>query len=490
MVTLLHISDLHRSPVAPTPNSFLLSCLLLDIQRHQNDDPVIPKCDGIVVTGDLVEGVSLEDREPEKTMKEQYLEAKDFLVSLCDRLLDGNRARIFIAPGNHDVNWPMSYRAMSRLTSKPQRDIRRALSDRDTPIRWSWGEYRPYVIKDPHTYGRRLELYKEFFDDFYRGLGHTFSLDPSKQTVNFVLPESQIVLTSFCSLYGNDCFNRRGRISQDAIAVNDLELRSKGMAPTLKIAIWHHSPATSSYQEDCLDSFDTLPLLMDRGYVIGLHGHQHHSSVTTFSDAINPGQYMPLVGCGSLCAGPYDIPPGYRRHYNVIEIDENTFNLRVHAREWFNNQIWIAAKLPEWNWESWIDLKLPLLEFATQEAAKTAESSRLMANVGNAERAVKSKDFRRAIALLKSESSEIPLVRKLLLLSYREEGEWQEIIGLIGDPTNEDEVVSLFDAYVQLKRLNEINELLKRASARGLSPLFIAELRKRLEVERSIGDNP
>ena len=360
MVTLLHISDLHRSPDAPASNDYLLSCLLIDIARHGQNNPMIPKCDGIVVTGDLVEGVGIGEQEPEIALRKQYSEANEFLSKLCDQLLDGNRSRVFITPGNHDVCWPIAHRAMTKVPISSVSNIRREISKRGGLVRWSWGDLSPYVISNMEMYDRRLELFKDFFNDFYRGLGHSFELDPAKQTVNFVLPDHNLLLTSFCSLYGNDCFNHNGRVFQDAIATNEQRLNAES-EQLVKIAFWHHSPATSSYQEDCLDTVDTLPLLIDRGYVLGLHGHQHRSNVTTFSDILNPGNYMPVVGCGSLGAGPYDIPPGYRRQYNILEINENSFTLRVHVREWFNNQVWDPVKLPEWNGNSWIEMKLPLL---------------------------------------------------------------------------------------------------------------------------------
>jgi 3',5'-cyclic AMP phosphodiesterase CpdA len=59
--TILHISDLHRSPTHPIGNDELLSSLVSDFERAATEDPTFGPPDAIVVSGDLVQGVPLGD---------------------------------------------------------------------------------------------------------------------------------------------------------------------------------------------------------------------------------------------------------------------------------------------------------------------------------------------------------------------------------------------------------------------------------------------
>lgn len=50
---------------------------------------------------------SQDSRAPEypSALMAQYDEAADFLAKLTDEFLDGDRSRLVIVPGNHDVDW-------------------------------------------------------------------------------------------------------------------------------------------------------------------------------------------------------------------------------------------------------------------------------------------------------------------------------------------------------------------------------------------------
>ena len=48
-------------------------------------------------------------------MKDQYAVANSFLTALCDRFLDGDRSRMVLIPGNHDICWNTSRLAMEQV---------------------------------------------------------------------------------------------------------------------------------------------------------------------------------------------------------------------------------------------------------------------------------------------------------------------------------------------------------------------------------------
>lgn len=60
MVSILHISDLHRSPDDPISNDVLISSLVADRDHYVAEDPPVPAPEAIIVSGDLIQGASLD----------------------------------------------------------------------------------------------------------------------------------------------------------------------------------------------------------------------------------------------------------------------------------------------------------------------------------------------------------------------------------------------------------------------------------------------
>src|SRR3954469_22590120 len=98
MLTLLHISDLHRSPRDPISNSELVSSLLADRESYPFEVPRIPQPDAIIVSGDLVQGLPLGAASYPAELERQYDTAFELLVTLADRFLGGDRSRVVIVP--------------------------------------------------------------------------------------------------------------------------------------------------------------------------------------------------------------------------------------------------------------------------------------------------------------------------------------------------------------------------------------------------------
>ena len=57
--SIMHISDLHRSPDDPITNEELVSALLHDRDRYVKEEPAMSAPQALVVSGDLIEGVGL-----------------------------------------------------------------------------------------------------------------------------------------------------------------------------------------------------------------------------------------------------------------------------------------------------------------------------------------------------------------------------------------------------------------------------------------------
>lgn len=96
-ISILHMSDLHRSPIQLVSNDALINSLENDFHRYSLEPIPIPKPDLIIVSGDLIKGI--EDKESFDNIYLQYDEAADFLSKLADIFLNGNKERIVIVPG-------------------------------------------------------------------------------------------------------------------------------------------------------------------------------------------------------------------------------------------------------------------------------------------------------------------------------------------------------------------------------------------------------
>lgn len=103
IVTIMQFSDLHKRASTLDSNKALISSIVSDIARYNKEETPILKPDMLVVCGDIIRG-SLSTQE----IEQQYTEANDFLSQLCDELFNGDKQRIVIVPGNHDVSWPHS----------------------------------------------------------------------------------------------------------------------------------------------------------------------------------------------------------------------------------------------------------------------------------------------------------------------------------------------------------------------------------------------
>ncbi len=112
MYSILHISDLHRSADDPISNEELLAGLATDRERYTRSTPSIRAPDAIIISGDVIQGVGLGHADSRQALSEQYLVAEDFLVRLADDFVDGDRSKIVIAPGNHDIDWNVAWSAM------------------------------------------------------------------------------------------------------------------------------------------------------------------------------------------------------------------------------------------------------------------------------------------------------------------------------------------------------------------------------------------
>ena len=200
-LSVLHISDLHRDPNNPISNDVLLDSLDRDRDRYTSTEtPRFKSPELIIVSGDIVQGVKHGTPNAIDTLKRQYDEALDFLTNLTDRFLHGNKHRIIVVPGNHDVSDYVFRQSLEPVLLPDEPTARQELYARlfkpDSLLRWSWHDLTLYQITDRTVYDARCKAFCEFYNDFFAGL-RSYSIDPDKQLDVIDLPDLSLLLRQY-----------------------------------------------------------------------------------------------------------------------------------------------------------------------------------------------------------------------------------------------------------------------------------------------------
>ena len=303
-LSILHISDLHRGPSGAVRNQALFNSLQNDMNRYTTKPESLQKPNLIAVSGDLVQGLA--NNEPLSKMSQQYDEAGELLSDLADLFLAGDRNRIIIVPGNHDACWYYSRKSMQNIMlgkkgTEEKRKLVRKLMEGDSMIRWSWDDCQFQQVVSQTIYRKIFKPFSDFYEEFYGGTRH-YSLNPADQYDIFDYPDFNTSIVSFNSCYSNDHCNSIGRIHPDCISQSIRKLRSSQYRGRLLIAMWHHSVRGLPLKADFLDS-RCLKNLVESGFSIGLHGHQHEVGVVEENLSLSTGIKELFYQCWNIMWG-------------------------------------------------------------------------------------------------------------------------------------------------------------------------------------------
>lgn len=440
--SILHVSDLHRSPEEPITNAELLSSMRSDMHRYLKEDPSIRKPDAIVVTGDVIQGVPLGESNFRDKLREQYQAAEEFLSLLCDEYLDGDRSHVVIVPGNHDVDWNTAFSSMKESTDDPGKILKSAFHE-DSKYRWDWTTRKFFEIYDRQLYRDRLKAFYEFHDRFYEGVTLPFR---STEFNIFQLCDGRVGLAAFNSCHGNDCFAFHGAIRQDAIS--DCHLQFSRHNFELWIAAWHHNVEGGPYSTDYMD-IDAVRNMVGRGFRLGLHGHQHRNQVEPRMVNLPESEHMVVVSAGSLCAGKRELPAGQYRQYNVVELDDELRKVRIHVRHMATAQLFSRAHLDSLRGKSFIDFEIePPAEIKARLA--TSQVLRHSRVVLEAERLFKLGQAMESCQLLVGLFHELDeFGRSIFLEAATTAGEWQLLADTVTEPRSISELVFAVESHIQ-----------------------------------------
>lgn len=476
-VSILHLSDLHRDASNPITNVALLESLAREKERYVRATPSIRPPDLIVISGDIVVGVPPDVTNADELLANQYSEASYFLSQLAELFLDGRRARIILVPGNHDVSYPIVKASLKEVAFdatdvalKPIVDeyVARLYTPGST-LRWSWPLLRFYEVADPTLYANRFEPFSNFYASFYEN-SRSYSLDPGSQFDLFDYPELGVVFAAFNSCHENDPLNRVGSIHDDCLAGAARVLRDTRYRGQLRAATWHHSTSGPPARVDYMHR-DTLQVMIDNGFSIGLHGHQHKPQFFDEEFLLGEDRKIAVISAGTLCGGPGVLPAGQRRSYNVIEVDCESLTGRLHLREMMNE----SFGSPIWGQGSFSSTTHGYRDFTISPPPIHADD-RLPFTLEEAEAHLKAGDVTKAIELAEPYVARSDLARRIALEAVSSAGDTRKLIDLFYPPTSTAEIVHVADALWKEKDDTRLRELLQNPLVAGSREPAVTEV--------------
>ena len=485
--SIMHISDLHRSPRDPITNDELISALVHDQERYIHENPAITSPEAIVVSGDIIQGVPLHTDDFAAEIEDQYAVAERFLDELAQRFLAGDRSRLIMVPGNHDIDWNTALSAFEPVEERDfPSDLRSKLYAEDSLLRWDWETRTLYRIVDLERYAERLDAFWRFFERFYNGIPRLSAGQNPFDVRFFSLCDDRIGVAAYNSCHGNDGFAFHGMIRRESLARSYLELSDSGKTYDLWMAVWHHSIEGSPYRTDYMD-LDIIRGMTGRGFRLGLHGHQHKAQATPQEIYLPDRERMAVISAGSLCASANELPVGIHRQYNIIEIAENFCSARVHVRAMKVANLFSPERLMEFGGASYVDLNWERPKNAVGFEINTdVERTRVLIN--QAEKAANTGNPELAVTILGS--AELPIgshERELYLRAAKNAQDWQNIIKITTPPSTIEELVQCFEAFCRLGDFGSAIGTLDQFSRQLSLPDSIeSELRHRASTQKAI----
>ena len=452
-ITIIHISDIHRDKGNPISNEALLAALLLDIEKYK--DLGIEKPDLLLVSGDIVRGIGFNETVDE--LEKQYDEAFLFLQELSNELFNGDKSRIVIVPGNHDVNWLTSKNSMDLIDDQKvitdkgilKKEIYQQYLEHTSNIKWSWSDRKFYRIKDMDLYNSRFLEFKNFYEKFYNFDNIEYSIDPDEQINIFDYPEYGITIVGLNSCFHNDHLSRAGGMNPSCISKLSLKLREYNRKGRLILSLWHHNTTGGPYDSDYIEN-TFIQNLMANDVKACFHGHQHKQKIVKQEKNIMDEKDLLLISAGSLCSGPRELPNGYKPQYNIIDIkiQESNVKFNFHSRvkssdSTFDNPIWETDNFGSNKSFSYI------IEHKIKQVNYLAEAEKLYSM----------KNYDKAIYLLQRTDLDNPLVRKILINCLSETQNYNLIIKYFRKPMTNEEAVHLLNAVINKNDTELTNEI-------------------------------
>jgi hypothetical protein len=481
--SILHISDLHRDPNDEVSNEWLLQSLANDFDQFEEQDPTILRPSICIVSGDLVHGSRLNGPDADRELKRQYDQAVEFLEGLADRFFEGNRERIIILPGNHDVSHADVMDSVNKIDIPAEQEKKdllvKELFKPNSKLRWSWRELCFFKINNDDKYRERFRHFAAAYEQFYQGKRH-YSLEPSQQFDVFDFPDFGFCLVSLNSCFNNDPLRRIGSFHPQTLTEACGILRDNTRIGWLTAAAWHHNLVGGPAQDDYLDA-SFLQLLIDAGASLGFHGHQHLPEC--FDERYRLGsntRKITIVSASTLCAEPTHLRPGIPRSYNIVELDTDSWTGLVHQRQMVNQQM----TLPVWGPGHFINTNSSFLKFELcKPKGSRPRNLDLQLILEKAEKLIGEKKWQEALDLVES-VPEAPLARPLMVKALEEIDDNRLTITKLWPPNNNMEGILLGSALLDSGSRQECEDFMNLEFILNCEDASIRDICSRISQRR------
>jgi hypothetical protein len=428
-----------------------------DIGRYARGETTISKPDILIVCGDIAQGSVSQNDEIEK----QYKEAHAFLNQLCQAIFNGDKSRIIIVPGNHDVSWPHSKRSMAKLENADYGMVKLLKEPRNF-VRWNWEDFSCYRISDYDLYNQRFLPFSKFYSAFYDNK-REYSLKPEEQFDLFEIPDKEMLFVGFNSCFCNDHLNQIGMINPECMAACHSRISKEKYESWTKVAVWHHGLHGVPTESDFMDE-RTMQFLIDKGFTIGLHGHQHKSDFFSVRFSADYSQKMLVFGCGTISAPKEDLPFGETRQYSIIEVFPDCSRVRFHVRKGVDQppglHVWLPGNIRQNGDKSYMDIPIDRAIYVGKEKRAKAfvEQQEMLKKLTEAEDLVARKEYGIALDKLKPLRQDNPFVRRLIVECLFQLEKDEDIIQYIKEPTTLTEFTYFCEALWRRRELATLRE--------------------------------
>ena len=470
--SILHISDIHRGPNSDLNN--LYESLVNDSMVYESEGIVKPSI--IVVSGDIAEGAN-GDRA-EAIIKQQYQEVGEFLDKLTTYFLNGDKRRLIMVPGNHDMNREMSKVGMREYVLK--KDDNPKQIKKHTSKRWSWEDLKFYEITDVEAYAKRFDLFVDFYNSFYGGIR---SITGNPETFSDVvdLEDYGISFALFNSCYRLDHLRYCGEIYPASVTHLAPQLRHLDRKGRLIAGVWHHHTQGLPEEDNYMD-YRVLPSLIEQGVHIGLFGHQHFSQIINHYMNATDNRELLLISSGSLYGGHKQLVTGYSRQYNIIEVDiqgaeaEITVNVRKDNQPDYDIPSWGISPVGNANldgkYRHTIKLNIPSEDEQVLEIDNQAKLTG---------------DYTTALRNLSAHHSKYYRYNELAD-TYLPKVKMQsvELISILRHPQTEAQAIMLIAAAEQSRNWQLVREVLNEPYVKNSKSTMVKEYRDRLQTKLEI----
>ena len=199
--------------------------------------------------------------------------------------------------------------------------------------------------------------------------------------------------------------------------------------------------------------------LIDFGFDIGLHGHQHFPGAAPFELRLPNLTSMIVVGAGSLAVGDNELPMGERRQFNVVVIDPDSESVAIHVRGMSAAGVFTGAHRDDFGGKTSTELELP---------RKKARDGRLGAirRLDDAKTAIGNKQYEQALTILDElPASQAKDRRQIELEAFRGLGKTNRLIDLLDPPRNVSEVIELIRLLLDRDRFDDALNSLREAKS-------------------------